>query len=109
MIRLRVLPVLVLSTVAARAQTPAAQNQPEIATQETAVTFSSRVNLVSVPVVVRDREGHAVGNLRKEDFQLYDKGKLQVITKFTIEKSEPPPIELSNAAAAGAEPGKAPA
>ncbi len=28
-----------------------------------------------------------MGNLRKEDFQLFDKGKLQVITKFSIEKS----------------------
>jgi VWFA-related protein len=46
------------------------------------------VNLISVPVVVRDREGRAVGNLRKEDFQLFDRGKLQVITKFSIEKSE---------------------
>ncbi len=64
------------------------QSQPEISSQETTVTFSSRVNLVSVPVVVRDKAGHAVGNLRQEDFQLYDKGKLQVITKFSVEKTE---------------------
>jgi hypothetical protein len=47
-------------------------SQPEIASEETAVTFSSLVNLVSVPVVVRDREGWAVGNLRQKDFQLAD-------------------------------------
>jgi VWFA-related protein len=58
-----------------------------VTSQEAPITFSSRVNLVSVPVVVRDREGRAVGNLGKEDFQLFDKGKLQVITKFSIEKS----------------------
>jgi VWFA-related protein len=63
------------------------QSQPEMASEETPVTFSSRVNLVSVPVVVRDREGRAVGNLRQEDFQLYDKGKVQTITKFTVERS----------------------
>ncbi len=65
-----------------------AQDQPEIASQETPITFSSRVNLISVPVVVRDREGRAVGNLRKEDFQVFDKGKLQVITRFSVEKTE---------------------
>src|ERR1700689_1174145 len=64
------------------------QSQPEVSSQETPVTFSSRVNLVSVPVVVRDKAGHAIGNLRQEDFQLYDKGKLQVITKFSVEKTE---------------------
>ncbi len=64
------------------------QNQPEVSSQETPVTFSSRVNLVSVPVVVRDKAGRALGNLRQEDFQLYDKGKLQVITKFSVEKTE---------------------
>jgi VWFA-related protein len=48
-------------------------------------TFSTRVNLVTVPVVVRDKDGRAVGNLKKEDFQLFDKGKPQTITQFTME------------------------
>jgi VWFA-related protein len=69
------------------AQAPAAPAQPEIASHEEPVTFSSRVNLVSVPVVVRDRDGKAMGSLRQEDFQLFDKGKLQIITKFSIQKS----------------------
>ncbi|MBV8568990.1 MAG: VWA domain-containing protein [Acidobacteriaceae bacterium] len=51
------------------------------------VTFQSKVNLVMVPVVVRDRDGRAIGNLTKEDFQLSDKGKSQVISKFSIEKT----------------------
>jgi VWFA-related protein len=58
-----------------------------VTSHEAPITFSSRVNLISVPVVVRDKEGRAVGDLRKEDFQIFDKGKLQVITKFSIEKS----------------------
>ena len=69
------------------AQAPA-PGTPEFASEEAPITFSSRVNLISVPVVVRDREGRAVGDLRKEDFQVFDKGKLQVITKFSIEKSD---------------------
>jgi VWFA-related protein len=62
-----------------------AQTQPEVSSREAPINFSSRVNLVSVPVVVRDRDGKAVGTLRQEDFQLFDKGKLQVITKFSVE------------------------
>lgn len=85
---IRVLPALVLSAAAVWPQTPPAQNQPEISSEETTVTFSSRVNLVSVPVVVRDRSGNAVGNLRQEDFQLFDKGKAQIITKFSVETSQ---------------------
>jgi VWFA-related protein len=60
---------------------------PEVSSHEAPITFSSRVNLISVPVVVRDRQGRAVGTLQKEDFQVFDKGKPQVITKFSIEKS----------------------
>src|ERR1700689_5505019 len=69
------------------APSPAASTTPEVVSHEEPVTFSSRVNLVSVPVVVRDREGRTMGNLRQEDFQLFDKGKLQVITKFSIDRS----------------------
>lgn len=68
------------------AQAPA-QSQPEITSHEAPITFSSRVNLISVPVVVRDQMGRAIGNLKKEDFQVFDKGKPQTITKFSIEKT----------------------
>jgi VWFA-related protein len=35
---------------------------------------------------VRDSQGRAVGNLRQEDFQVFDKGKPQVITQFEVER-----------------------
>lgn len=73
------------------AQSPTSGDKgvPEITARDTP-TFSTGVNLVSVPVVVRDRDGHAVGTLRKEDFQLFDKGKPQIISKFSIEKTATP-------------------
>jgi VWFA-related protein len=65
----------------------AAWAQPEVVSHDAPATFSSRVNLVTVPVVVRDRAGHPIGSLRQEDFQLSDKGKAQVISRFSIETS----------------------
>ncbi|HTQ58041.1 MAG TPA: VWA domain-containing protein [Bryobacteraceae bacterium] len=60
-------------------------NTSELAFHDTPATFRTKVNLVLVPVVVRDKAGNAVGNLRKEDFQLYDRGKIQSISSFTVE------------------------
>jgi VWFA-related protein len=54
-------------------------------TRDTPATFRTKVNLVLVPVVVRDRQGRAVGDLHKEDFQLFDKGKPQTIASFSVE------------------------
>ena len=58
-----------------------------MSTHDAPATFSSRVFLVQVPVVVRDKDGHAVGTLHKEDFQLSDRGKPQIITRFAVEKA----------------------
>lgn len=63
------------------------KNAPEMSSRDTPATFKAKVNLVLVPVVVRDAQGHAIGNLRQEDFQLFDKGKPQVISRFSVEKS----------------------
>jgi ABC-type glycerol-3-phosphate transport system substrate-binding protein len=54
-----------LAAAACAGQTPDAsatpQNQPEISTREEKATFTSHVNLVMVPVVVRDKQGHPIG------------------------------------------------
>jgi len=63
-------------------------NAAEVSSHDTAPTFHFRVNLVLVRVVVRDSEGKAVGNLKKEDFQLFDNRKPQAITAFSVETPE---------------------
>lgn len=56
-------------------------------TQESAPAFKSGVNLVLVPVVVRDRQGNAIGTLKKNDFALFDRKKSQTISRFSVENN----------------------
>ena len=65
----------------------AGQNE-EVSSRDTPTTFKVRVNLVLVRVVVRDRQGKIISNLKKEDFQLYDNRKPQTISSFTVETPE---------------------
>jgi VWFA-related protein len=44
-----------------------------------------RVNVVLVRVVVRDSNGKVIENLKKEDFQLADERKPQIISSFSVE------------------------
>jgi VWFA-related protein len=81
---------------------PANPNAPEMATHDEATAFKSRVNLVMVPVVIRDVQGRAVGNFAKEDFHLFDKGKPQDITKFSIEKAGELTVPEDDSAASSA-------
>ncbi len=50
-------------------------------------SFKVSVKLVQVSVVLRDPKGRAVGNLRREDFQLFDNRSPQKITSFSLETS----------------------
>lgn len=72
---------------ASPAPAPANNNAKEMETKEAPAIFKTGVNLVMVPVVVRDSKGKAIGTLTKENFQLFDRGKPQEITRFAVEKS----------------------
>jgi len=54
-----------------------------------AVTLRTQVEIVEVPVVVRDRRHQAVGGLHQSDFSVYDSGKKQEITGFSVETFVP--------------------
>lgn len=67
---------------------PKADTGSEISQMDSAPTFKVRVNLVQVHVIVRDSSDKVVGNLTRQDFLLYDQGKLQTITNFSVETSQ---------------------
>ena len=68
--------VLALTTVQAR--------QGATAGQKPAATFRADVNLVEVHAVVTDERGAFIDNLSKDDFEIYEAGKLQQPTVFQL-------------------------
>ena len=82
--RVRLVGLLVLLTGAAltagQAPAPPAQQPPA----QQPPTFKVRVDYVEVDAVVTDRQGRPVRDLKKEDFQVLEDGKSQVITNFTM-------------------------
>jgi VWFA-related protein len=66
-------------------QSAGASDRTEVNTRDSTIPLESRVNVVSVRVIVRDPKGKIIGNLHKEDFELFEDGKLQDISHFSIE------------------------
>jgi VWFA-related protein len=102
---------MTLASLALWTQTPADRPASELTSRAEPITFKTKVNLVLVPVVVRDSEGRSVPNLGKEDFQLSDSGKPQIISKFIVESFAAQPaaradgsVERTEAAAAASAP-----
>ena len=96
----QLLSFLFVSALALPAQQTTEQAKPEVTTtqapvaevsaKDTTATFTAKVNLVPATVVVRDAKGNAIGTLTKEDFRVFDNGKLQAISKFSVEKPASP-------------------
>ena len=59
---------------------PAQPAQPEPQTP----IFRTDINFVRVDVIVTDRQGNAVGNLKQEDFEVTEDGKPQTIQTFKL-------------------------
>ena len=103
-------PALLLRRKTKSKQAPAPQpsdqvpgNNSELSSQDHPATFKVRVNLVLVRVVVRDAQGKVVPNLHKEDFQLLDNRKPQVISSFSVETPESLALKPTAAPVAGEE------
>jgi VWFA-related protein len=81
-------------------------------TSSLAAQYSERVDvsIASIDVVVRDKAGNLVRGLTKDDFEIYEDGKLQKITNFSAIDVRVPGEEPSNeTAAAESAPESAPA
>jgi len=68
-------------------QQPAANSAPALSDLQALTTLKVNVNLVPVSVVLRDAQGHAVGNFVKDNFRLFDEGKPQIISRFSVESA----------------------
>ena len=73
------------SSTSTPVQPTPASDKPEMDTHDSSIPLESRVNLVPIRVVVRDPKGQVVGNLRKEDFQVFEDGKPQDISHFSVQ------------------------
>ncbi len=69
-------------------------------TPPTGLTLRTEVRVVEVPAVVRDSHLRAVDGFTRDDFEIYDEGKRQAITAFSVEHFTPP----GDGAASGAAP-----
>ncbi|MDR3674939.1 MAG: VWA domain-containing protein [Acidobacteriota bacterium] len=71
--------------MAAQATPPPSQGKPVGASRSVA-TFKVDVDLVLVEVGVHDEHGRAVGNLKQEDFRIFENGEEQQIRVFSHEE-----------------------
>ena len=75
--------VLLLTFAACGAALP--QTVPVEPAAQPPVVLRATPHRVQVNVIVRDRHGEPVRDLKKESFRVYDNGKLQQISAFTMD------------------------
>src|SRR5947209_7580960 len=84
------LPIAVLAGGLAGAALVHAQPPPKTATSPAPPTFPGAVELVTVDVVVTQKDGRPVAGLRREDFTLLEEGAPQEIASFEAVDLPPP-------------------
>lgn len=67
------------------AQAATTQNGAPASTTDSPVTLRTRVNLVVLPVTVKDSSGHLVPDLTKEEFRILDDNVEQRLAFFSVE------------------------
>jgi len=67
------------------AQSGTAAQSPTAPTSDSPVTLRARVNLVVLPVTVKDSTGHLVPDLTREEFRIFDDNIEQRISFFTAD------------------------
>src|SRR5579863_353311 len=72
----------------AAATPPSNSADSEISTRTTEAAIKVQVNLVLVRAVVKDSTGKIIPDLKQQDFQVFDNGKLQKISSFNVETTE---------------------
>jgi Ca-activated chloride channel family protein len=82
--------VLLLTTIVAAGSAPQAQEQ--VGAEQP--IFRSRVEMVSMAAVVRDKHGRAVSSLSREDFEVIDAGRRRSIVDLRSETSAPASVAL---------------
>ena len=82
-------PVILQSCLALMIPATLGAPQQQTPAPNSAAIIKTNVNEVLVPVVVRDSEGQIVSNLTRDNFQVFDNGKLQSITGFDVVRPDP--------------------
>jgi len=99
--------LLPLPSSLALAQGGAADQEVSSRDYQPEFQLQAQRNLVLVHVVVRDGRGATVSDLTKDDFEVFDRGKLQPITEFSVEKPYEPSAAPAPNASAPEQPGTA--
>ena len=88
---LSILPPLLLALpLAAQMAAQSSVQTSPVPERATSVTIRAHAKLVSVDVVVTDRDHHPVHDLKQQDFAVFENGHPQNINSFTESKATPP-------------------